>query len=51
MDHPNIVKMFEFFRDSSRYYIIMELISGGELYSKIKKNNNFTEGQTRIYMR
>jgi len=32
LDHPNIVKMYEYFRDENRYYIIMEIISGGELY-------------------
>jgi serine/threonine protein kinase len=36
--------MFEYFRDENRYYIVMELVSGGELYSKIKKNNFFPEG-------
>lgn len=51
MDHPNIAKMFEYFRDESRYYIIMEIISGGELYAKIKKHNCFSEGQARVYMR
>jgi len=24
LDHPNIVKMFEFFQDEKRYYIITE---------------------------
>ena len=51
LDHPNIVKMYEYFRDENRYYIIMEIISGGELYQKIKKNGHFSENQTRIYMR
>lgn len=53
MDHPNIVKMFEYFRDENRYYIITEILSGGELFEKIKKNPNghFSESKARIYMR
>lgn len=39
LDHPNITKMFEYFRDSNRYYIIMEIISGGELFERVKKSN------------
>jgi calcium-dependent protein kinase len=53
LDHPNIVKMYEYFRDENRYYMIIEIISGGELYQKIKSNpnGNFSEHQARIYMR
>ena len=53
LDHPNIVKMFEYFRDENRYYIITEILSGGELFEKIKKNPNghFSESKARVYMR
>lgn len=29
VDHPNIVKLFEFFEDEENFYIITELCSGG----------------------
>lgn len=32
LDHPNILKMFEFFEDEKRFYIVTELCSGGDLY-------------------
>ncbi len=29
VDHPNIVKLFEFFEDEESFYIITEFCSGG----------------------
>jgi calcium-dependent protein kinase len=37
MDHPNIVKMYEFFDDNieKSYYIVTELCKGGTLLDEI----------------
>ena len=35
MDHPNIVKLFEIYRDGFNYYLITEYCSGGELMQKL----------------
>ena len=35
LDHPNIVKMYEFFEDEKRYYIVTEICKGGELFDEI----------------
>ena len=45
LDHPNIVKVFEYFVDVEKIYIVMELCSGGELYEEInkRKGKGFTE--------
>lgn len=32
LDHPNILKIFEYFEDSENLYIIMEYLEGGELF-------------------
>ena len=36
VDHPGIVKVFEFFSDRKRFFIISELYRGGDLYEYIQ---------------
>ena len=36
-DHPGIIKIFEFFEDKKRFFIISELYVGGDLYQYIKE--------------
>ncbi len=43
LDHPNIIKVFEFYNTISDFYIISELCSGGELLDRIIKLKKFTE--------
>ena len=43
LDHPNIVKIFEFFIEADGYYIITEYCDGGELYQAIKLKGFFSE--------
>ena len=31
IDHPNIVKVFEVFDEKTKIYIVMELMTGGEV--------------------
>ena len=33
--HPHITRVFELMEDNRSYYIVMELISGGNLFDKI----------------
>ena len=32
LDHPNIIRIREFFQDKERIYMVMELCKGGELF-------------------
>ena len=43
LDHPNIIKVFEFYNDKSEFFIISEICEGGELFDKIVKLKKFTE--------
>jgi len=43
IDHPNVMKVFEFFQDEEHFYIVNEYCNGGELFDKITKMTNFSE--------
>ena len=35
LDHPNIIKVYEFYQDASNYYIVTDFCAGGELFDRI----------------
>ncbi len=43
MDHPNILKIFEFYSSKKEYNIITEYCPGGELFNEIEENGPFDE--------
>ena len=43
LDHPNIMKVFEYYNYDNCLFIISELLSGGELFDKIKENKFLKE--------
>eukprot|EP00727_Mastigamoeba_balamuthi_P012755 m51a1_g8101 putative myosin light chain kinase (415) ;mRNA; f:84027-86682 len=43
LKHPNIVELYEVFNTSQYIYMVMEYISGGELYDQIVARGSFTE--------
>lgn len=51
LDHRNILRLYGFFYDESRIYLILEYASGGELYKKLKASSGgvFTERQAATY--
>jgi len=40
LDHPNIVKYYETYDDSKYIYLVMEFISGDQLFNKITAQTN-----------
>jgi calcium-dependent protein kinase len=43
LDHPYIVKVFEYFSDEKFIFIVMELVQGGELFDRIMDVHHFSE--------
>lgn len=43
LDHPNIMKIYEYFQDEANFYLVTEYLSGGELFDFIIKYRNFDE--------
>ncbi|VDN58053.1 unnamed protein product [Dracunculus medinensis] len=49
--HPNIVRLIDVVSDSLHIYLILELLEGGELLSRIKAMSSFTEAQAGVIMK
>ena len=43
LSHPGILKLYELYEDEKRYYLVMECLTGGELYEKFEKEGMFCE--------
>ena len=50
IDHPNIVKMFEFYNYQDYYSIIAEFCKGGQFYEEIRAKAPFDEKYTAYVM-
>ena len=50
MDHPNILKIFEFYSNKDTYSIVTELCPGGELFDQIIDKGPFDEQYTAYIM-
>ena len=51
LDHPNILKITDFYNLKNEYNIITEYCQEGELFDEIKANAPFSEALTGWYMR
>jgi calcium-dependent protein kinase len=50
LDHPHIVKIFEFYEDEFNLYVVMELCRGGELLDMIIKIGSMNEADASHFM-
>lgn len=50
-DHPHMVRVFELLHDEVSFYIITELVTGGELYDYIIKMKRLSEREAANVIR
>eukprot|EP00826_Nyctotherus_ovalis_P047976 TRINITY_DN560_c0_g1_i1.p1 TRINITY_DN560_c0_g1~~TRINITY_DN560_c0_g1_i1.p1 ORF type:complete len:392 (-),score=125.41 TRINITY_DN560_c0_g1_i1:102-1277(-) len=51
MDHPNVIKLFEVYGNSKNFYVVTELLTGGDLFDHITKIDRFTEHDAAVIMK
>lgn len=49
--HPNILRMYGFFHDDQRIYLILEYAAGGTLFNAMKKEGKFPELKAAKYIK
>lgn len=47
LKHPNIVQCYHLYIEDDNFYILMELLEGGELFDRIIKRSSYTEVDAR----
>ena len=50
LKHPFIVNMHFAFQDFSKLYLVMDLLTGGDLRYHIAKKKTFTEQETKFFI-
>ncbi|KAG7551434.1 Pentatricopeptide repeat [Arabidopsis thaliana x Arabidopsis arenosa] len=49
INHPNVVQLYEVLASKAKIYIVLEFISGGKLFDKIKNDGRMKEDEARGY--
>nr|GMD34796.1 serine/threonine-protein kinase Aurora-3 [Ipomoea batatas] len=48
--HPNVLRLYGWFHDDERIFLILEYAHGGELYKELRKSGTFSEEQAATYI-
>ncbi|KAJ8415296.1 hypothetical protein AAFF_G00422760 [Aldrovandia affinis] len=49
IDHPCLIKTEDFFQTDESYYIVLELMEGGELFDRVKAKKQLDESIAKLY--
>ncbi|XP_040967120.1 CBL-interacting protein kinase 23-like [Gossypium hirsutum] len=47
--HPNVIRLYEVIASKTKIYIVLELVTGGELFDKIASKGRLKEDVARKY--
>jgi calcium/calmodulin-dependent protein kinase I len=47
LNHPHIVPIIDFFDEKDCYFIVMELMSGGDLFDRVGQKKTYSEADAR----
>jgi serine/threonine protein kinase len=47
LNHPNIIKCLKFYEEPDKFYMVLEIVTGGELFDRIVKKSYYTEKEAR----
>lgn len=47
LEHPNIVGIHDFFEEKDYFFLVMELMNGGDVFDRIVKRTHYTEKDAR----
>lgn len=47
INHPNIIRLYEVYNEADTYYLVTELLQGGELFDRIVAREAYTEKDAR----
>jgi pentatricopeptide repeat domain-containing protein 1 len=48
IQHPNVVNLHEVLSSKSKFFLVLELIDGGDLYDYIDKKDFLNEDEARV---
>ncbi|KMZ57538.1 putative Auroralike protein kinase [Zostera marina] len=48
--HPNVLRLYTWFRNETAIYLVLEYAAGGELYKVLKNHGHFSEKQSATYI-
>ena len=51
IEHANIIKLYNFYEEKKMFYMVIELMEGGELFERIVKKTFYNEKEARDLIR